>query len=517
MSKLFPRSSGILLHPTSLPGKFGVGDLGDNAYRFVDWLADHGQSIWQILPLGPTSYGDSPYQTLSAFAGNPNLIALDKFYTDYGWLEETDFDDLPDFPQDKVDYGWIIPYHDEKLTLAYQGFKKKATETQRNGFKNFVEDNSDWLDDFALFAALKRHFEGKAWVEWSDKDLVTYKKKALDKARKQFAEQIQEQKFRQWVFFRQWYKLKYYAAHKGIRILGDIPIFVAHDSADVWANQGLYYLEDNGQPTVIAGVPPDYFSPTGQRWGNPLYRWDVMKKNNYAWWIKRFKSAFTLVDYVRVDHFRGFEAYWEIPASEPTAMVGEWIAGPDHHFLEVIKEELGELPIIAEDLGVITEGVAKLRDDFDLPGMKVLQFAWSDPTNDFLPHNHSTNCVVYSGTHDNNTTIGWWFDEVDEKTKNFMQTYLEREIREINWRMIQVAMMSAAHTAIFPMQDILNLGAEARMNTPGKEGGNWTWRFTEDAFEHGSKDRLAHLTWLYRRRPDQQEKVYGDAAVKKND
>lgn len=515
MSNLFPRSSGILVHPTSLPGKYGIGDLGDNVYRFIDWLAEHGQTIWQILPLGPTSYGDSPYQTLSAFAGNPNLIALDRLITEHEWLDEEDLADVPDFPEGHVDYGWIIPYHDEKLSLAYERFKTRGTAEQQQGFKNFITDNASWLEDYALFAALKRYNEGKPWVEWDDADLIAYKPKALEKARKTHADAIEEQRFRQWVFYRQWYWVKYYASQKGIRIFGDIPIFVAHDSADVWSNQGLYYLEDDGQPTVIAGVPPDYFSPTGQRWGNPLYRWDVMKENDYAWWIERFKAAFTLVDYVRIDHFRGFEAYWEIPASEPTAINGEWKAGPAKDFFTVVKNALGELPVIAEDLGVITEGVEALRDGFNLPGMKVLQFAWSDPTNVFLPHNHVENCVVYTGTHDNNTTIGWFHDEVDAGTLEFMKTYLERDINEINWRMIQVAMMSPAHTAIFPMQDILNLGSEARMNTPGKEGGNWTWRFTEADFDHGGKDRLGHLTWLYRRRPEQQDKVYGDVAVKK--
>jgi len=514
MSNLFPRSSGILLHPTSLPGKYGIGDLGDNVYRFIDWLAEHGQSIWQILPLGPTSYGDSPYQTLSAFAGNPNLIALDKFVHEYEWLDEADLDDVPDFPTDSVDYGWIIPYHDEKLSLAYEGYKKRATKEQQNGFKSFVEDNKDWLEDYALFAALKRHYGGKPWVEWDDADLVRYDEKALEKARKEHAEAIEEQRFRQWVFYRQWYWVKYYASQKGIRIFGDIPIFVAHDSSDVWGNQDLFYLEEDGQPTVIAGVPPDYFSPTGQRWGNPLYRWDVMKKNKYAWWIERFKAAFSLVDYVRIDHFRGFEAYWEIQASEETAINGEWIPGPGHDFFQVVKDALGELPIIAEDLGVVTEGVEALRDDFNLPGMKVLQFAWSDPTNPYLPHNYVENCVVYTGTHDNNTTIGWFLDDAEDDAKDFMKTYLERDIHEINWRLMQVAMMSSAHTAIFPMQDILNLGSEARMNTPGKQGGNWSWRFTEDAFEHEGKNRLGHLSWLYRRRPEQQAKVYGDAAVK---
>lgn len=513
MSNLFPRSSGILVHPTSFPGKYGIGDLGDNVYRFIDWLAENGQSIWQILPLGPTSYGDSPYQTLSAFAGNPNLIALDKFVDDYGWLEAEDLADVPDFPEGHVDFGWIIPYHDEKLSLAFAGFKEKATKAQKQGFKSFVEDNKSWLEDYALFAALKQHYDGKPWVKWDDADLVAYDTKALAKARKEHADAIVEQNFRQWVFYRQWYWVKYYAAQKGIRIFGDIPIFVAHDSSDVWGNQELFYLEADGNPTVIAGVPPDYFSPTGQRWGNPLYRWDVMKKNKYAWWIERFKAAFQLVDYVRIDHFRGFEAYWEIQASEPTAINGEWIPGPGHDFFRVIKDALGELPIIAEDLGVVTQGVEALRDDFNLPGMKVLQFAWSDPSNPYLPHNHVENCVVYTGTHDNDTTIGWYFDAVDEATLNFMKEYLARDIHEINWRLMQVAMMSPAHTAIFPMQDILNLGSEARMNTPGKEGGNWSWRFTEDALNHDGKNRLSHLTRLYGRRPEQQEKMYGDAAL----
>lgn len=512
MSQLFPRSSGILLHPTSLPGKYGIGDLGDSAYRFIDWLVEHGQSIWQILPLGPTSYGDSPYQTLSAFAGNPNLIALDKF-TDYGWFDADDLADVPNFPTNRVDYGWIIPYHDDKLTLAYERFQERGTKEQKDGFENFINDNSDWLEDFALFNALKKFHDGRPWVEWDDVELIKYEAKALNKARKDHEQAIDEQRFRQWVFYRQWYHLKYYAGQRGVRIFGDIPIFVAHDSSDVWANQDLFYLDELGNPEVIAGVPPDYFSPTGQRWGNPLYKWDVMKARNYDWWKSRFKSILSLVDYIRVDHFRGFEAYWEIPASEPTAINGEWISGPGHDFLEAIADEFGDLPVIAEDLGVITEGVEALRDDFNLPGMKVLQFAWSDPTNGFLPHNHPVNCVVYTGTHDNNTTIGWWSSEVNEGTKNFMQTYLEREVREINWRMIQVGMMSSAHTAIFPMQDILNLGADARMNTPGKEQGNWTWRFTEDGFNHNGKDRLSHYTGLYRRRPDQQDAVYGDAAT----
>lgn len=509
---LFPRSSGILLHPTSLPGRYGIGDLGMQAYRFVDWLADAGQGVWQMLPLGPTSYGDSPYQTLSAFAGNPNLISLDGLLDD-GYLTAEDLADTPDFPDDHVDFGWIISFHNEKLHLAYERFKKQSNADANAAFEAWCKEETIWLDDFALFAALKNHYGGRPWVEWPE-DEALYKPAALDAARKQHADAIKEQRWRQWVFYAQWHALKDYANEKGIRLFGDLPIFVAHDSSDVWGNQGKYYLDEKGYPTVIAGVPPDYFSPTGQRWGNPLYRWDVMKADNYSWWKARFRSILSLVDYIRIDHFRGFEAYWEIPASEPTAINGQWVPGPAHDLFEAIKDELGVLPIIAEDLGVITEGVEKLRDDFNLPGMKVLQFAWSDPTNTFLPHNHPMNAVVYSGTHDNNTTIGWWLDEVDEGTRGFMQDYLAREVHEINWTLMRMAMASPAHTAIFPMQDVLNLGAEGRMNTPGKEGGNWTWRFTEDGFDHEGRNRLAHYTWLYQRRADQQDRFYGDVAVK---
>ncbi len=506
---LFPRSSGILLHPTSLPGRYGIGDLGDNAYRFVDWLVEHGQSIWQVLPLGPTSYGDSPYQTLSAFAGNPNLISLDKLVED-GLLIEDDLSDVPGFPTDSVDYGWIIPFHNEKLQVAYQNYKESD---DKKAFNTFCDDNAYWLDDFALFVALKNEHDLRPWVEW-ESELALRDEKAIANAITKYADEIDEQKFRQWVFHKQWYALKYYANGKGVRLFGDLPIFVAHDSSDVWANQSQYFLDDTGNPTVIAGVPPDYFSPTGQRWGNPLYRWDMMKADGYSWWIERFKAILSIVDYIRIDHFRGFEAYWEIPAEEETAINGEWIEGPKEHFFQAIQDELGELPVIAEDLGVITEGVEKLREDFNLPGMKVLQFAWGEPTNPFLPHNHPVNCVVYTGTHDNNTTAGWFADEVDDGTLNFMKDYLGQDIYDIVWTMARVGMRSSGHTFIMPMQDVLGLGSEGRMNTPGKLGGNWTWRFTEDGFNHSGKDALSHITRMFQRHPDQQEKTYGDVAVK---
>lgn len=510
-ASLFPRSAGVLLHPTSLPGRYGIGDLGEYAYRFVDWLADTGQTIWQILPLGPTGYGDSPYQTLSAFAGNPNLISLDALMGE-GWLMEADLADVPDFPTERVDYGWIIPWHDEKLRLAHERFSTKGTPEQRQEHDRWCADNAHWLDDFVLFAALKDAHGGRPWVEWPQGEALR-EPAALEEARTTHAQRIAERRFYQWMFHRQWYRLRDYAHSKGIRLFGDIPIFVAHDSSDVWANRDYYYLDAKGHPTVIAGVPPDYFSATGQRWGNPLYRWDVMRADGYQWWISRFQAVLTVVDLVRIDHFRGFEAYWEIPASEPTAVKGEWKPGPRYDFFNVVKEALGELPIVAEDLGVITPEVEALRDTYNLPGMKVLQFAWGDPKNPFLPHNHGPNSIVYTGTHDNNTTLGWWRAEVNDGTRSFIQDYLGREVVDVSWDMIRLGMQSGAHTFIAPLQDILGLGKEGRMNTPGVEAGNWTWRFTAEAFDSPAKDRLAHLTWLYRRRPDQQEHMYGDVAV----
>ncbi|MCU0511801.1 MAG: 4-alpha-glucanotransferase [Anaerolineae bacterium] len=513
---LFPRSSGILLHPTSLPGRYGLGDLGENAFRFVDWLVSAGQSIWQILPLGPTSYGDSPYQTLSAFAGNPNLISLDKL-VEAGWLTAADLDDTPAFPADRVDYGPVIDFHNQKLALAYRRFQATAGEQTRSAFENWCRDHAAWLEDFALFVTLKNKNNLRPWVEWDDRAAALHRPDALAAARAAHADAIQEQRFRQWLFYTQWYALKYYANRQGVRLFGDIPIFVAHDSADVWANQGDYFLDEAGQPTVVAGVPPDYFSENGQYWGNPLYRWDRMQAAGYAWWIARVKATLSLVDYIRIDHFRGFEAYWRVPVNpQQTAKVGEWIPGPAQDFFHALQAACGDLPIIAEDLGVITAGVEALRDGFGLPGMKVLQFAWSDPTNAFLPHNQPVNCVVYTGTHDNNTTIGWWLnpEEVTPEMRQFVQEYLGKEVYEINWELMRVAMRSAAHTAIFPMQDVLNLGAAARMNTPGVQGGNWGWRFTEEQLTQESHHRLAHYTWLYQRRPDQQTKEYGDTATK---
>lgn len=512
---LFPRCSGILLHPTSLPGRYGIGDLGEWAYRFADWLEANSQTVWQVLPLGPTSYGDSPYQTLSAFAGNPNLISLDRLVDD-GWLTHDDLAGARDFPADRVDYGWIIGYHDEMLSRAYARFTASDSAEQKAAYAAWCATNAHWLEDFALFVALKDHHGGRPWVEWPEGEALR-DASTLHEARTAHARRIDEHRFRQWVFHRQWDELKRYVNGKGIRFFGDIPIFVAHDSADVWAHRDMYSLDARGYPTVIAGVPPDYFSPTGQRWGNPLYRWNAMKQRGYDWWIDRFRATFNVVDFVRIDHFRGFEAYWEIPAEEETAVVGRWVEGPGADFFTTVKAALGELPIIAEDLGVITEGVEKLRDAFNLPGMKVLQFAWSDPKNPFLPHNHVPNSVVYSGTHDNNTTLGWWNSEVDDNTRGFISEYLGQEVNDPAYTLMQLGMRSVAHSFIVPLQDVLGLGAEARMNTPGQPSGNWTWRFTPEMLETRANDRLAHLTWLYQRRPDQQAKEYGDVAVKRSE
>lgn len=507
---LFPRSSGILLHPTSLPGRYGIGDLGDAAYRFVDWLKNAGQTIWQVLPLGPTSYGDSPYQCLSAFAGNTNLISFDRLVED-GLLKADELADVPDFPTQEVDYGPVIEYHNRVLAQAFERFKTNATTEQNAAFHAWEQANAHWLDDWALYFAIKNENGGKPWVEWPE-PLALRQADALKQAETRLAEAIAQHRFLQWVFFTQWAALKTYANDNGIRLVGDVPIFVAHDSSDVWANRDRFYLDEKGQPTVIAGVPPDYFSATGQRWGNPLYRWDVMEKGGYDWWIKRFRAIFELVDVVRIDHFRGFEAYWEIPADEETAVNGKWVKGPGIGFFNAVKAELGDLAIIAEDLGEITKEVIDLRDALGLPGMKVLQFAWSDPLNPFQPHNYTVNCVAYSGTHDNNTTVGWWHNEADQQARALLSDYIQREVNEANWALIRLGMASVAHTFVAPLQDVLGYGEETRMNTPGKLGGNWAWRFDAGALNSPASDKLAHLTWLYKRRSDQQREVYGDAA-----
>ncbi|MEQ8672095.1 MAG: 4-alpha-glucanotransferase [Aggregatilineales bacterium] len=514
---LFPRASGILLHPTSLPGRYGLGDLGEHAYRFVDWLQSAGQSYWQVLPLGPTSYGDSPYQCLSAFAGNSNLISLDKLVGE-GWLMPADLAYVPNFPTFEVDYGPVIEFHNKKLDVAFKRFNQVGTAEQKAAYAAWIAEQDEWLENWCLYIAIKEKNGGKAWVEWDEKEALS-DPATLKQAQTDLAVRIDAHRWRQWQFYSQWNDLRAYANERGVRIVGDIPIFVAHDSSDVWANRERFYLDAKGNPTVVAGVPPDYFSPTGQYWGNPLYRWDVMEADEYKWWRSRFRATFALVDLVRIDHFRGFESYWEVPVNkEQVATIGKWIKGPNVGFFEVIKKEFGDvLPIIAEDLGDITIDVIILRDTLGLPGMNILQFAWSDPANPFLPHNHAENSIVYTGTHDNNTTYGWWHGEAEDHNRNFVADYLGEQVGDDDphWTFIRMGMRSVAHTFIAPMQDILGYGEDTRMNVPGKQGGNWKWRFTAEKFSDPGRDYLAHLTWLYRRRADQQEKVYGDPAQSK--
>jgi 4-alpha-glucanotransferase len=498
--KLFSRAGGILLHPSSLPGPYGIGDLGPQAYQFVDWLDSTGCRLWQVLPLGPTGYGDSPYQSFSAFAGNPYLISFDGLIED-GLLTQRDFGEMPNFDPRRVDYGQLIPW---KLTLLEKAYSRLASapESFRKEFEAFRSENAAWLDDFALFMSIKEANGGGAWSGW-DKSLRRREPSAMEDARAEYGDAILRHSFYQFVFFRQWQKLRAYAHERGIRIIGDIPIFIAYDSADAWANPDLFFLDENSLPTVVAGVPPDYFSATGQLWGNPLYRWDVHKDSRYAWWLERFRSVLNFVDVVRLDHFRGFAGYYEIPYGSPTAETGQWRTGPGKDFFVAVSRELdssvnGTLPIIAEDLGVITADVVELRDSFRLPGMKILQFGFVDPDDPFLPHNYSHNCVAYTGTHDNDTAFGW-LQSAPEAERKFALRYLNSDGSDFAWDLIRSVWSSVAVYAITPMQDALSLGTEARMNFPSRLGGNWQWRMKEEDMSDSLAGRLREVNELYSR------------------
>lgn len=491
------RTSGILLHPTSLPGRWGIGDLGGAAYRFVDFLQAAGQQLWQVMPLGPTGYGDSPYQSFSAFAGNPNLISFDVLVGD-GLLGDTDLHDAPTFPDHAVDYGAVIPFKQQMLRHAFEHFKAQRQPELRQSFNDFLAQNHSWLNDYALFAALKEHHGGAGWATWDDA-IARHEPEAVAEWTAKLSDDVQFFSFLQFVFRRQWLALKNYANERGIQIIGDIPIFVAYDSADVWANRDLFWLDAQGAPTVVAGVPPDYFSETGQLWGNPLYRWNILAQRGYDWWIERFRATLTIYDIVRLDHFRGFAAYWEVPAREETAINGRWVAGPGTDLFVKVRDALGSLPIIAEDLGLITPDVVELREHFSFPGMKVLHFAFGAKSDDpYLPHNYEPHCVVYTGTHDNDTTRGWW-NGLPDHERYRVQTYLGRDGADISWDMIRLASMSVAETAIFPLQDVLDLDSSARMNTPGMAGGNWTWRFSLEQLTPFITDRLRTMTAMYGR------------------
>jgi len=487
------RRSGVLLHPTSLPSRFGIGDLGPAAADFLDFLARGRQTLWQVLPLGPTGFGDSPYASPSAFAGNPLLISPERLIED-GLITSADARALAGLPADRSDFGAL---HQPKRALLQTAFARKTPELDER-IQAFRRAQSAWLDDFAIFSALSEH-HGQ-WTSWPA-DLRDHEPQSVAKARAALEREVEFHTFCQYLFFEQWGALRAQANALGIDIIGDIPIFVAFDSADVWAHPHLFKLDDTGQPRVVAGVPPDYFSATGQLWGNPLYDWEAVARDGYRWWTARFQHLLELVDVIRVDHFRGFEAAWEVPAGASTAIHGRWVKGPGHTVFEAVDRALGgHVPIVAEDLGIITDEVRALLRETGFPGMKVLQFAFGGgPDNPYQPHNfHDPNCVVYSGTHDNDTTIGW-FATLDDGERARALRYLGTDGSDIAYDLIRLALASTAKTAIVPLQDVLALGSEARMNTPGATGSSWSWRVRAEQLEPACADRLAELTELYGR------------------
>jgi len=486
----FSRAAGILLHPTSLPGPNGIGEIGPEALQFLDFLAESGLRIWQMLPMGPTGYGNSPYQCFSAFAGNPLLIQVSGGHGD--------------FPAHRVDFARVIPHKQALLRQATAGF------TPDDRYRAFVAEQGWWLEDYALFMALKNAHGGGSWPEW-DPGAALRDPTALEGFRTRLADSVEHYRREQWFFFTQFHALKQACRDRGIQLMGDLPIYVAHDSADVWSDRSLFKLDDRGRLQVQAGVPPDYFSATGQLWGNPIYDWDAMRARGYDWWIRRMRAGFELFDLVRIDHFRGFEAYWEVPSSETTAVNGRWRKGPGADLLTAITKALGPLPIVAENLGVITPEVEALRERFGYPGMSILQFAFGidEQANVFQPHSYPRERVVYTGTHDNDTTLGWWTssgagdstrsaDDV-AREKDYAMRYLATDGREMHWTLIRTALASVANTALIPMQDVLGLGSEARMNLPGRESGNWEFRFSADQLTPDITRRLRALVDLYQR------------------
>ncbi len=502
----FERASGVLLHPTSLPSKFGIGDLGESAYKFVDFLANSGQKLWQILPLGPTGYEHSPYtMNFSAFAGNPLMISLEQLQSE-GLLTPEELNPtqkVTDNPH-RVDFDAVTSRKTKILQQAYQRFQESLSKKANPEFENFCKEQATWLDDYVLFMALLEANDYKAWNFW-DSAVARREKDALDKKADELKDAISYHKFVQFKFFQQWKKIRDYANNKDIKIVGDISIYVCHNSADVWANPEIFQLNSETlESAYIAGVPPDYFSATGQLWGNPVYDWDKLEETNFAWWIERFRATLQYVDIVRIDHFRGFEAYWRVPAGEETAINGEWVKGPDAKFFETLASTLGSLPVMAEDLGIITPEVEELRDRFDFPGMRILQFAFGgDDDNAYLPHNYIQNCVVYPGTHDNDTTIGWW-NSTGEQEKQHVARYLKysspEEIKEINWEFIRMALSSIGDLAILSVQDLLGLDSSGRMNDPSVNAGNWRWRYeSSDQLTPELSQRLLEMTQHHKR------------------
>jgi 4-alpha-glucanotransferase len=497
----FQRASGILLHPTCLPSRFGIGDLGHSAYEFIDFLERSGQKLWQVLPLGPTGDEHSPYiMNYSAFAGNPMMISLDVLAGEQ-LLHPDEVMSLHEAPGDRVDFGRVIPHKTHYLKLAYSNFKQQNSSSE---FEQFCQQKAVWLDDFSLFMALLEANSGKSWNVW-ETAIARRDPAALAAQREQLQDEIFYQKFLQFKFFEQWSTLRAYAQEKNIQIVGDVSIYVCHNSAEVWGNPEIFKLDPQTlEPAYIAGVPPDYFSATGQLWGNPVYNWDKLQATNFAWWIERFKATMQYVDIVRIDHFRGFEAYWQVPAGETTAMNGEWVKAPGVEFFEALAAGLGSLPVMAEDLGIITPEVEELRDRFQFPGMRILQFAFTgDPNHAYLPHNYVPNSVVYSGTHDNDTAIGWW-SSASSAEKQQVAQYLgydrPEDVPEINWTLIRMALSSVSDLAIVPLQDLLGLGSEGRMNDPSVNAGQWRWRYESSAqLNQQIEERLGWLTRLYGR------------------
>jgi 4-alpha-glucanotransferase len=504
---LHPRRAGILLHPTSLPGRFGIGDLGPACIDFLNWAHDTGLAYWQILPLGPTGFGDSPYQCFSAFAGNPLLISPELLELE-GLIDRSELDNWP-VHHGPVDYGWIMDHKHEVLHKAHQKFKSLPQSDIHQRYDAWANRESvkGWLEDYALFKALKKENHNKCWIDWPENERRR-KPEALTAAAERLKEDVRYQEFIQFLFFDQWERIRREAAARHIYIIGDAPIYVSFDSADTWANQSQFELDPDGHPTAVAGVPPDYFSETGQLWGNPLYKWPSMATNRYSWWVARLRAIFETVDIVRLDHFRGFMGYYAVPFGHDTAENGEWRKGPGDDFFKAMKEAIGNLPIIAEDLGEITEDVTLVRRQFNLPGMVILQFAWApaqlnpmiaDPNNGFLPHRHEYNSVVYTGTHDNDTSIGWWHNSSTPEERTAMQIYLSVDGNLANWDLIRCGMRSVANTFIIPAQDLLNLGTEARMNLPGRPAGNWTWRLNDGDLSSELQLKVRDLLLIYER------------------
>ncbi len=491
------RACGVLLHPTSLPGKYGIGTLGQNARDFVDFLSKAKQRYWQLLPLGPTGFADSPYQCFSAHAGNPNLIDLEELVRER-WLDRTELLQSPDFDQDRVDFERVQEFRKSLLEKAYRRFAGNQDPTVKLRYRNFVKENYRWLNDYALFQAIKSHFDGKPWNLW-EKKIRERDPEAMTHFQRLLREEIEYHKFLQYLFFKHYFSLKSYAHKKSIRIIGDLPIYVALDSADTWANPTIFEFDSDMNPQRVGGVPPDYFSEDGQLWGNPLFRWKENRDDVFRWWAERIETNLNLFDIIRIDHFRGFEAYWAVPATETTARNGEWIEGPGKDFFTYLTEKFGSIPFIAEDLGVITPAVDKLREEFNFPGMKILSFAFdSSETNNYIPYTYIKNCVVYTGTHDNDTIVGW-FESASDDDRKYLLEYLNSSGDEIHWKMIRLAWSSVANTAIVPMQDLLGLDGTGRMNVPGTTVNNWRWRAKEKDLSEELAGKLDRITVLYGR------------------